>query len=153
MSVLIDHPTFLNASRAGPARARSSLEGSEARSVPPPLLLTERRLRGCAVMSVRGEVDISTVSQLDRAAAGLLVEAGGHLILDLSETAFMDLSGVRMAERLSRLAAAAGGGLAVVATTWGVRRVLALAAHPWLLVTADLETAMEAICDRGRSTR
>ncbi len=148
MAALTDHPAFSNASRAG--RVHSSLEsaGPQGLPVPPRLEVMERRLRGCAVMTVRGEIDLSTVAQLHRAATRLLASADGRLILDLSETSFMDLSGVRVVERLSRLAAASGGGFAVVAVTWGVRRILALAAHPWLVVTADLGTALEAVADR-----
>jgi anti-anti-sigma factor len=113
------------------------------------LVLTERRLRGCAVLFVRGEIDIATVHQLERTGTRLLENADGRLVLDLSETTFMDLSGVRATERLSRLASDTGGSLVVIAVTPGVRRILALAAHPWLAVTGDLDTALETVSDRA----
>jgi anti-anti-sigma factor len=150
MAALIDHPVFFDGATAN-ADQGSSSELLEL-SAPEPLVLTERRLRGCAVLSVRGEIDIATVAQLDRAATRLLADAGGRLVLDLSGTSFMDLSGVRAVERLSRLAAMRAGGFAVVAVTCGVRRVLALAAHQWLTVTADLPTALEAVGDRRGGT-
>jgi anti-anti-sigma factor len=113
------------------------------------LVLTQRRLRGCAVMFVRGEIDIATVEQLERTATRLLEDADGRLVLDLSETTFMGLSGVRATERLSRLASDRGGSFAVIAVTPRVRRILALASHPWLAVTGDLDTALEAVSDRA----
>ena len=113
------------------------------------LVLTQRQLRGCAVMFVRGEIDIVTVEQLERAGTRLLENADGRLVLDLSETTFMDLSGVRATERLSRLASDTGGRFVVIAVTPGVRRMLALASHPWLAVTGDLDTALETVSDRA----
>ena len=100
-------------------------------------------------MFVRGEIDMATVDQLERTATRLLENADGRLVLDLSETTFMDLSGVRATERLSQLASDTGGNLVVVAVTPGVRRILALASHPWLAVTGDLDTALEAVSDRA----
>jgi anti-anti-sigma factor len=113
------------------------------------LVLTQRRLRGCAVMFVRGEIDITTVEQLERGGTRLLENADGRLVLDLSETTSMDLSGVRATERFSRLASDIGGSFVVIAVTPGVRRVLAHAAHPWLTVTGDLDTALETVADRA----
>ena len=133
MTALADHRPFSDEARAQ-------------------LVLTQRQLRGCAVMFVRGEIDIATVEQLERTATRLLESADGRLVLDLSETTFMDLSGVRATERLSRLASDKGGGFVVIAVTPGVRRILALAAHPWLAVTDDLDTALEAVSDRARTS-
>ena len=130
MTALSEHPPFSDEARAE-------------------LVVTERRLRGCAVMFVCGEIDFATVEQLERAGAHLLANADGRLVLDLSETTFMDLSGVRATERLSRLASDTGGSFVVIAVAPGVRRLLALASQPWLAVTGDLDTALETVSDRA----
>ena len=130
MTAISEHPRFSDEARAE-------------------LVLTERRLRGCAVLFVRGEIDIATVEQLERTGTRLLENADGRLVVDLSETTFMDLRGVRATERLSRLASDTGGGCVVIAVTPGVRRILALASHPWLAVTGDLDTALETVSDRA----
>ena len=110
------------------------------------LVLTQRQLRGCAVMFVCGEIDVATVGELERAGTRLLEGADGRVVLDLSETTSMDLHGARATERLSRLASDTGGRFVVVAVTPGI---LALASHPWLAVTGDLDTALEAVSDRA----
>ena len=130
MTALTEHPPFSDEARAE-------------------LVLTERRLRGCAVLFVRGKIDIATVEQLERTGTRLIESAGGRLVLDLSETTFMDLTGVRATERLSRLASDTGGSLVVVAVAPGVRLTLAHAAHPWLAVTGDLDTALETVSGRA----
>jgi anti-anti-sigma factor len=130
MTALTDHRPFSDEARAE-------------------LVLTQRQLRGCAVLFVQGEIDIATVEQLEQTGTRLLENADGRLVLDLSETTFMDLSGVRATERLSRLAGDTGGRLVVIAVTPVVRRIIALAAHPWLAVTGDLDTALEAVSDRA----
>jgi anti-anti-sigma factor len=154
MTALTGHFPFVDQEPEVPERARLALTRIDAKEAPAPpaLLVTERRLHGCAVMSVRGEVDIATVEQLDHVGTRLLASAGGRLVLDLSETTFMDLSGVRSAERLSRLASESGGSFVLVAVTPGVRRILALAAHPWLAMTGDLDTALEAVADRAAAS-
>jgi anti-anti-sigma factor len=130
MTALTEHPPFSDEARAE-------------------LVLTERLLRGCAVLFARGAIDIATAEQLERAGTRLLETADGRLVLDLSETTSMDRSGVRATERLSRLASDTGGHFVVIAVTPGIRRILALAAHPWLALTGDLDTALEAVSDRA----
>src|SRR5215218_1263858 len=126
MTVLTDHAPFTDERPSEPKRTdwRLGSTGATEVSPPPTLLLTRRQLRGCAVMFVRGEIDIATVEQLERAGARLLKNSDGRLVLDLSETTFMDLSGVRATERLSRLASDRGGSFVVIAVTPGVRRIL-----------------------------
>jgi anti-anti-sigma factor len=100
-------------------------------------------------MGVRGEVDIATVQQFECAGSCLLADDGALLVVDLSETTFMDLSGVRATERLARAASDAGGSVVVVAAASAVARVFELGAHPWLAVTRDLDAALGAITQRS----
>jgi len=115
----------------------------------PRLPLMRRRLRAATVLSAREELDIASSPELEAEASRLLVDAGARLVIDLSDTAFIDLSAVRALERLALLASDMGGRLIVVAVTAGVRRVVDLAAHHWLVVTDDLDAALDAVRGRG----
>lgn len=77
---------------------------------------------------VIGELDISTVTTLERAVAGRLNGQGGAFCLDFSALTFMDSAGahalVRLHDRLTDL----GRRLVVSSPTRQVRRVLELLA-------------------------
>lgn len=149
MTVLTDHPALAG----GIVEHDASALTVPALPCPPALVITDRRLGRRGVMGVRGEVDIATVEQFECAGRCLLADGGEHLVVDLSETTFMDLSGVRATERLARAASVAGGGVVVVATPSPVARLFELAAHRWLAVTRDLDTALEVITERSSSAR
>lgn len=142
MTVLTDHPA-LAGEIVEQDRSAPSL------TCPPPLVITDRRLGRCVVMGVRGEVDIATVQQFECAGRRILADGAELLVVDLSETTFMDLSGVRATERFARAGSGTGGGVVVVAAASVVARVFELAAHPWLAVTRDLDTALETITQRS----
>jgi anti-anti-sigma factor len=145
MTVLTDHPALAGEIVEQYASAPSRL----GLTCPPALVITDRRLGRCVVMGVRGEVDIATVQQFECGGRCLLADGGELLVVDLSETTFMDLSGVRATERLARAASDVGGDVVVVAAASAVARVFELAAHSWLAVTRDLDTALEAITERS----
>jgi anti-sigma B factor antagonist len=117
-------------------------------AAPPLFQISECHLRGCSVMFVRGEIDLATVNHVESSGTRLLADAGRGLVVDLSETTFMDVGGVRVLERLSRSARENGGPFVVVACHDAVLRILALAARPQLAATSDLDTALEAVLDR-----
>jgi anti-anti-sigma factor len=146
MTVLTDHPALAG----GIVEHDASALTAPALPCPPGLVITDRRPGRCVVMGVRGEVDIATVEQFECAGMCLLADGGEHLVVDLSETTFMALSGVRATERLARAASVAGGGV-VVAAPSAVARLFELAAHRWLVVTRDLDTAMEALTEQSSS--
>ena len=114
---------------------------------PPVLALACRRVEQVAVLSATGEVDLATAPALEREALRALHNAHGRLILDLSATTFMDLSGVRMVHRLARTAPALDGQLAIVAVTYGVRLVLEHVPPHGALVTDCMTTAVQALSD------
>jgi anti-sigma B factor antagonist len=81
------------------------------------------RERGVTALLLRGELDLATAAELERAvrATGL----GGHLVLDLRGLAFVDSTGLATMVRLEREARAMGGGLSCLVGPEGhVRRVL-----------------------------
>jgi nucleotide-binding universal stress UspA family protein/anti-anti-sigma regulatory factor len=111
-------------------------------------VLTTRRLRsGAAVLRVRGEADPTTARRLERRAGRLLYEAGGRLVIDLSEATAIDRETVRIAERLTHRASELGGCLALVAANPSVRGELA--AHSRLVATDALDVALEAVGERS----
>jgi anti-sigma B factor antagonist len=77
---------------------------------------------GGATLRVQGELDISTADQLRRAVAPYL-EAGGRLVLDLSQVTFCDSTGLAVLVGFHKRLAAVGGGLELYAP---VPRVLHL---------------------------
>jgi anti-anti-sigma factor len=112
------------------------------------VIFATRRLGNSLVLQVQGEIDMATAVELERQAARLLAEAGGRLVLDLSETTFADAAGARVTERLSRCTSELGGRLVLVVTMPAVRRSLGVTPNPWLAVTDSLDAAVDAVTDR-----
>ncbi len=82
---------------------------------------------GAVVVSVNGEVDDSNAGQLMRAIAESVPASVGRLILDLSDTRYLDSSGVEVIFTLARDLQARRQALElVVPEQSGVRRVLEL---------------------------
>jgi anti-anti-sigma factor len=113
-----------------------------------------RRLRTCCgILRVTGEIDVASVTKLELEATQLLGSAAGRLVLDLSQTTFIDLAGLRMTQRLARRAAEAEGDLVLVRGTPGLERLLGLVPHPWMAVETDLAAALARIGDDERQNR
>jgi len=99
-------------------------------------------------MFVRGEIDGRPLrSSSEQAPACSRTPTGGSFSIFPKRPPW--ISRARATERLSRLASDTGGRFVVVAVTPGVHRILALASHPWLAVTGDLDTALETVSDRA----
>lgn len=49
-----------------------------------------------AVLAVAGEVDLATVPELERAVKSVLDDGKANLVIDLSDTSFMDSTGLRV---------------------------------------------------------
>ena len=69
---------------------------------------------GRPALSVRGELDLATVPRLAEAAESQLSQQPQSLVVDLTDTTFLDSSGARELVRVARRAAAAGVALEVV---------------------------------------
>ena len=63
--------------------------------VGPELVLSMKRERDRAVVTIRGELDAYSAPGLDEQIARLLRDNSKVVVLDLSETAFLDSSGLR----------------------------------------------------------
>jgi anti-anti-sigma factor len=70
--------------------------------------------RGRPALRVRGELDIATVPQLAESVDAELAAGPRSLVIDLTDTTFLDSSGARQLVRSARRAAAAGTSLQVV---------------------------------------
>src|SRR5262249_27808651 len=79
--------------------------------VGPDLVLTVAREGGGVVLALRGELDAYSAPGLDEHVARLLEDKVGTIVLDLSETAFLDSSGLRAILTAQRRLADAGGEL------------------------------------------
>ena len=93
------------------------------------LRLDTERIQDAAVVSVRGDVDLTTAeavqSALDDARAGATV-----LVLDLRAVGFMDTSGLRLVISEQRRADAGGYRFAVLPGSTKVQRLFAIAGFP-----------------------
>jgi anti-anti-sigma factor len=72
--------------------------------------------RGRQVLHVVGEVDLASVSALRDALEQLVRNAGGSVVIDLSDVGFMDCQGVAALFEAAGRARAAGIGLSAIAS-------------------------------------
>jgi anti-anti-sigma factor len=78
------------------------------------------------VVSVQGELDISTSPLLRGVLDSLLPDRPGYVIIDMSATGFCDVSGTRLLDDTQAALRAAGGVMAVAGARGVVARVLQL---------------------------
>jgi anti-sigma B factor antagonist len=90
-----------------------------------PLKVDARREGPAVVLSVAGEIDLSTVGHLRAACAD--AEQASRLVVDLRDVGFMDTSGVRLVVELQRAEDAGGAELVLVADGRPVLRLLDMA--------------------------
>lgn len=88
--------------------------------------LSTRRLGDWAVVSVGGEVDLETATQLGDHALDALREVSPNVVLDLTGVTFMDSTGLKVLLGIHRRAQLAGGSMAIAGATRPVRKVLSL---------------------------
>ena len=88
--------------------------------------LSTRLLSDRAVVSVGGEVDLETASQLGEHALDALHDVSPHIVLDITDVSFMDSTGLKGLVTIERRAELAGGSFAVVGASRPVLRILNL---------------------------
>jgi anti-sigma B factor antagonist len=103
------------------------------------LAVEARRQRRTALVALRGELDLVTVSKVAEALDGLEPQADGvrHVVLDLRGLTFMDVVGLRELLRQNEYARANRHNLAVVRGTDAIHRVLELTDVEGQLVLVD----------------
>jgi anti-anti-sigma factor len=73
-----------------------------------------RAVHGRPALSVRGELDVATVARLAECVEAELATSPRALVIDLTDTAFLDSSGARQLVRTAKRAAETGTALQVV---------------------------------------
>lgn len=88
--------------------------------------LSTRRLGDRAVVSVSGEVDLETASQLGEHALEAVRTVSPRIVLDLAGVTFMDSTGLKVLVSVDRRAQLAGGSVVLVGAAPAVLRILTL---------------------------
>jgi anti-sigma B factor antagonist len=103
------------------------------------LALETRRHRRTALVALRGELDLLTVSKVAEVLDGLEPRADGlrHVVLDLRGLTFMDVLGLKELIRQNEFARSNRHNLAVVRGTAAIQRVLELTGVEEMLVLVD----------------
>jgi len=109
------------------------------------LQLSTTRSGAFAVLSVAGDIDLETATQLADAALAATQQESPHLVLDLGKVTFMDSSGLKVLITTQRRTELAGGSLSLVDVPRNVLRVLTvtglLDAFPTYDTIADVVAA------------
>jgi anti-anti-sigma factor len=104
------------------------LQGRDARvdeqAVGPDLVLTTDRDGSKAVLTVRGELDAYSAPGLEDQVTRLVGEQVDEVVLDLSQTGFLDSSGLRAILTAQRRLAENGGRMRLRAPSEAVTRLL-----------------------------
>ena len=99
---------------------------SLAEQLPEQLAVEARTHRRTALVALRGELDLVTVSKVAEVLEGLELQAEGvrHLVLDLRGLTFMDSSGLHELIKQNEFARSNRHNLAVVRGTEAIERLL-----------------------------
>jgi anti-sigma B factor antagonist len=90
------------------------------------LVLSTHQVDDLAVVTVGGEVDLDTASQLGDVALDAVRDTSPHVVLDLTGVTFMDSTGLKVLLAIQRRADLAGGSFGVAGPSRSVRKILAL---------------------------
>ena len=89
------------------------------------LIIEARQQRGCAIVTVAGEIDIATATRL-RERLFELAASGRPLVADLDQVRFIDSAGLSALVGAANRAAAHGGSLHVVCARPQIRQLFRL---------------------------
>lgn len=88
--------------------------------------LSVSQSNGHAILTVSGEVDLSTSPQLDGAVIDAVAQELTHLTIDLSNVSFLDSSGLSVIVKALKRSRDAGAKFDVVATNERVLKVFSI---------------------------
>jgi len=108
--------------------------------VPTACCVREDRDGVVSIISVAGELDIATAPTLQSALDRVHMCGANHILVDLSETDFLETTGLRTLLTASRRSAGKGS-LSIVCPNPNVRRVFELTGVAELLVLHDDRTS------------
>ena len=107
-----------------PRRVRD--ERASRTSAPAPTELTSEQLDLTLLIAARGEIDLATSPQLERAVGAALSGKPGHVVLDLCEVSFLDSCGLAVLLGAHRHAQRSGIVLRIACDVPSTLRVLEL---------------------------
>jgi anti-sigma B factor antagonist len=109
------------------------------------LTIGVRHERGCAIVTVAGEIDIATVTRM-RERLFELAASGGPLVVDLDQVRFIDSAGLSALVGAANRAAGYGGSLHVVCARPTIRQLFRLTGLDRRLSPArTLDQALDAL--------
>ena len=111
------------------------------------LVLATSQIGDLAVVTVGGEVDLDTASQLGDHALDAVRDVSPHVLLDLTGVTFMDSTGLKVLLSIQRRAVLAGGSFGVAGPSRSVRKILALTGLDQTFALHD--TVEDATAARG----
>ena len=90
------------------------------------LALSTHQVDDLAIVTVGGEVDLDTASQLGDHALDAVRDVSPHVVLDLTGVTFMDSTGLKVLLAIQRRVDLADGSFGVAGPSRSVRKILAL---------------------------
>src|SRR5262249_22906121 len=96
--------------------------------------VTERG--GCVVVTVDGELDLSTADQLHETLASAIADGTGPIVLDLDALRFCDSAGLAVLVKTHNLLVGEGRRLVIASPSTVVSRVLELSGLDQVITTA-----------------
>lgn len=101
-----------------------------------------------ALLTIEGDLDIDTATELQHHVANQLHHGRRHFLLDVSSVPFMDSSGMNIILRVYQEVRQISGGVYVIAPTPAVRRILDLTGVSLTVQTVEsVEEALAALDD------
>jgi anti-sigma B factor antagonist len=115
-----------------------------------PLAVERTRVDGCELLTVEGELDITTAPGMIGALNEAIADMSAPLIVDLKDVVFMDSTGLALLINASRRVVRRGQGFAIHCPRRPIARVFEIADMvETLRVCPDVESARVAATQRA----